>query len=60
MAVAHARTSLRNQSAVATICSSSGAGVTPEVAADIATLLGEISDTGVPVILRYAHEMNGS
>lgn len=34
--------------------------VTPEVAADIATLLGEISDTGVPVILRYAHEMNGS
>lgn len=34
--------------------------VTPEVADDIAALLGEISDTGVPVILRYAHEMNGS
>lgn len=36
------------------------AAVTPAVAADLAELLSTISSTGVPVVVRYAHEMNGS
>ncbi|WAB82351.1 glycosyl hydrolase [Microcella daejeonensis] len=36
------------------------AAVTPAVAEDLAVLLHEISATGVPVTVRYAHEMNGS
>lgn len=36
------------------------AAVTEEVVAETAALLAEISDTGVPVIVRFAHEMNGS
>lgn len=36
------------------------AAVTPVVADDLAALLHEISATGVPITVRYAHEMNGS
>lgn len=36
------------------------AAVTADVIADTAELLDSISATGVPVIVRYAHEMNGS
>jgi hypothetical protein len=36
------------------------AGVTPQVAADVATLFAEINGAGVPVIVRFGHEMNGS
>jgi hypothetical protein len=34
--------------------------VTDEVAADIADLSASINERGVPVIIRFAHEMNGS
>lgn len=34
--------------------------VTDAVIADTATLLSSISDSGVPVVVRFAHEMNGS
>ena len=36
------------------------AAVTDKVIADTAALLDDISAQGVPVIVRYAHEMNGS
>jgi hypothetical protein len=36
------------------------AAVTPDVAEDVAALLDEINDEGVPVIVRFGHEMNGS
>lgn len=36
------------------------AAVTPAVARDVATLLGRQNASGVPVFLRFAHEMNGS
>ncbi len=36
------------------------ASVTPEVAEGLATFLAEINGEGVPVIVRFAHEMNGS
>lgn len=34
--------------------------VTPAVMTDTAELLAGISDSGVPVVVRFAHEMNGS
>ncbi len=34
--------------------------VTPAVAEDVTALLAEINDEGVPVIVRFGHEMNGS
>ncbi|WP_235022079.1 glycoside hydrolase family 26 protein [Rathayibacter sp. VKM Ac-2754] len=36
------------------------AAVTDAVAADIAELSASVNETGVPVIVRFAHEMNGS
>jgi hypothetical protein len=36
------------------------AAVTPEVAADLGERLREVNFRGVPVVLRFAHEMNGS
>lgn len=36
------------------------ATVTDDVAADLADFSAEINDAGVPVIIRFAHEMNGS
>jgi hypothetical protein len=36
------------------------AAVTPKVAAEVAALLAEINNGGVPVIVRFGHEMNGS
>jgi hypothetical protein len=36
------------------------AAVTDEVAADVAELVDGIQRTGVPVVVRFAHEMNGS
>ncbi|WKK70412.1 glycosyl hydrolase [Rathayibacter oskolensis] len=36
------------------------AAVTDDVAADIAELAASVNATGVPVIIRFAHEMNGS
>ncbi len=36
------------------------AAVTPAVAADVAEVAASIEDTGTPVIVRFAHEMNGS
>ncbi len=36
------------------------AAVTAEVAEETATLLAEINASGVPVVVRFAHEMNGS
>ncbi len=36
------------------------AAVTDTVVADVVDLLAEINGTGVPVLLRFAHEMNGS
>jgi hypothetical protein len=36
------------------------AAVTDDVVADVVDLLAEINDQGVPVLLRFAHEMNGS
>lgn len=34
--------------------------VTDEVIADLTEVLTSVNETGVPVLLRYAHEMNGS
>jgi hypothetical protein len=34
--------------------------VTEQVADDVAALLADLNDAGVPVVLRFAHEMNGS
>ncbi|WP_258366352.1 MULTISPECIES: glycoside hydrolase family 26 protein [unclassified Curtobacterium] len=34
--------------------------VTDDVADDVAALVNEIQESGVPVIVRFAHEMNGS
>ncbi|MDJ0335343.1 glycosyl hydrolase [Salinibacterium sp. G-O1] len=34
--------------------------VTPEIAGEVATLLAEFNASGVPVVVRFAHEMNGS
>jgi hypothetical protein len=36
------------------------AAVTDDVAADLAALSASINESGVPVIIRFAHEMNGS
>jgi hypothetical protein len=36
------------------------AAVTDAVAADVAALVDEIQQTGAPVVVRFAHEMNGS
>ncbi|WP_108249442.1 glycoside hydrolase family 26 protein [Planctomonas deserti] len=36
------------------------ASITPEVADELAAFLAEINAEGVPVIVRFAHEMNGS
>ncbi|WP_298455040.1 glycoside hydrolase family 26 protein [uncultured Cellulomonas sp.] len=36
------------------------AAVTPDVVDDVVDLLSSINRTGVPVVLRFAHEMNGS
>lgn len=36
------------------------AAVTDDVATDIAELAASVNETGVPVVLRFAHEMNGS
>ncbi|OOB90919.1 hypothetical protein B0T42_09035 [Rathayibacter sp. VKM Ac-2630] len=36
------------------------AAVTDDVAADIADLAASVNERGVPVIVRFAHEMNGS
>ncbi|WP_258935186.1 glycoside hydrolase family 26 protein [Nesterenkonia pannonica] len=34
--------------------------VTPEVIEELVSVLRSINESGVPVLLRYAHEMNGS
>ncbi|MET3768279.1 hypothetical protein ABIB15_000959 [Marisediminicola sp. UYEF4] len=34
--------------------------VTPAVAADVATVVSSMEDTGTTVVVRFAHEMNGS
>lgn len=36
------------------------AAVTDDVVADVVAVLKQVNDLGVPVILRFAHEMNGS
>ncbi|SKB39744.1 Beta-mannanase [Arthrobacter sp. 31Cvi3.1E] len=36
------------------------ASVTPEVAVELSTMLARFNNAGVPVIVRFAHEMNGS
>lgn len=36
------------------------AAVTDDVAADVAGLAASVNETGVPVVIRFAHEMNGS
>ncbi|WP_241976291.1 glycoside hydrolase family 26 protein [Cryobacterium algoricola] len=36
------------------------AAITPAVADDLGALLGALNNRGVPVVVRFAHEMNGS